>query len=238
LLGPLEAKGQSIVVAGTESIIFTAMGTRQGAGQPAERIERAALCLNFLRGIPNDKLSPYKVRQMVQENQSGGNLLLDVLRQVVEQEDMLTFHEAKKQFGRKRQALTVAVKESKLLQLHYGTRLLLYPMFQFTEDGKLFGIVGEINVAIEAFANPWRAVHFWFTPNGLISGMKPADLVGTPDEDKLRELATAYLGQPVDSVLEIEPSDEPEVQEYLASVSETPMPPSDHGDGIPDEVDA
>jgi len=55
----------------------------------------------------------------------------------------------------------------------------IYPQFQFdAETGAPFEIIEKIQAQVPANESPWASLSWWCTPNGLLEGLAPSDLLG------------------------------------------------------------
>ncbi|MET7510299.1 hypothetical protein [Streptomyces albidoflavus] len=62
------------------------------------------------------------------------------------------------------------------------------PRFQFASDGAVRAVVLDVNRLLEAETDPWGAADWWLSPHAWL-GSPPADLLGTPAEAQLPDLA-------------------------------------------------
>ncbi|MGW5389374.1 hypothetical protein [Streptomyces koyangensis] len=72
-----------------------------------------------------------------------------------------------------------------LLSAEGGARV---PRFQLASDGTVRPVVRTVNHLLDAELDPWGAADWWLSPHAWL-GAPPADLLGTPAEVQLPDLA-------------------------------------------------
>ncbi|MGA5297027.1 hypothetical protein ACWDR5_12230 [Streptomyces koyangensis] len=72
-----------------------------------------------------------------------------------------------------------------LLSAEGGARV---PRFQLAPDGTVRPVVRTVNHLLDAELDPWGAADWWLSPHAWL-GAPPADLLGTPAEVQLPDLA-------------------------------------------------
>ncbi|RJQ55069.1 MAG: hypothetical protein C4521_03125 [Actinobacteria bacterium] len=83
-------------------------------------------------------------------------------------------------------------RRGKLIGLAYMNRYL-YPAFQFDADrGRIRPEVARINRLLGAGSDPWGAASWWISPNAMLGGKAPKELIG--DRVRIDELLRAAEG--------------------------------------------
>lgn len=86
-------------------------------------------------------------------------------------------------------------KERRIFGVPYRGQLL-YPAFQFGDDGRLRPVVRRVLEALPVDEmSPWEVALWWTAGNGHLGGRRPVDLLGTAHEDDLVG-AAAGLAKP------------------------------------------
>lgn len=67
-----------------------------------------------------------------------------------------------------------------------GERLI--PTWQFSAAGRVWPVVADINVRLDAVNDPWGVASWWVSPHPRLGGRAPRDLIGTAEQDDLRRL--------------------------------------------------
>ena len=84
--------------------------------------------------------------------------------------------------------------DRKIFALDYRSRLL-YPAFQFDQQGRPKGIIGKVLAMLGDAAGPWQTA-IWFTSaNGWLDGKRPLDLLDS-EPDRVLD-AAADITEPV-----------------------------------------
>jgi hypothetical protein len=91
----------------------------------------------------------------------------------------------------KREAASDLRRAGALLGVPERRNKFLYPRFQIDmEHERVHPVVAEVNRLLAAKDDPWGAASWWISDNPRLGGVRPQDLVGTVDEEKLVAAAT------------------------------------------------
>lgn len=77
-----------------------------------------------------------------------------------------------------------------LIRLQRPDHVVQLPAFQFTPVGTPWPVVQEVNVVLDAAADPWGVTCWWVDPHEGLAAT-PADLLGQGHDDLLRRAAAA-----------------------------------------------
>lgn len=90
-----------------------------------------------------------------------------------------------------REAASTLRRAGRLLGVPHRSRYL-YPAFQFDLAARrLWPVVARVNQELGAVDDPWGVASWWVSSHARLRGRTPKDLLGTPDERDLVELAAA-----------------------------------------------
>ena len=69
---------------------------------------------------------------------------------------------------------------------------IVYPRFQFdSESRRVYRVAAVVNVWLGTASDPYAAAVWWLRPGP--DGLRPRDLIGTPDERRVIDLAAAHI---------------------------------------------
>lgn len=178
--------------------VQTALAGRVGTGRASEIGALIVAVLSEDVTVELHAGSPVNVRTDLND-ELRRTVIRSAAHRAVLAEDLLDSRAVAQALGRTgqnaREAASTLRRAGRLVGIPHQRRYL-YPAFQFDLAVRgLRPVVSRVNQELGAAEDPWGVASWWVSSHSRLGGRSPKDLLGTPEERHLIELAAAESGE-------------------------------------------